>query len=65
MMGKNAIFPLNNPGIITAPIGFLLTYAGSVLSQDSASEVKYQELAVRSRRGSGPNLKSVPATTTA
>jgi len=53
MMGKNALFPLNNPGIVTVPIGFLLTYLGSVLTRDKVSAVKFQELAVRSRSGLG------------
>jgi len=53
IMGKNAIFPLNNPGIVCVPIGFLLTYVGSVLTRDKASAVKFKELAVRSRSGLG------------
>ncbi len=53
IMGKNAIFPLSNPGIVTVPVGFLLTYIGSVLTQDRHSEVTYKELAVRSRSGLG------------
>jgi len=53
IMGKNALFPLNNPGIVSVPIGFLLTYLGSVLAGDKVSAVKYQELAVRSRSGLG------------
>jgi len=53
IMGKNAIFPLNNPGIVSVPIGFLLTFLGSVLTRDKVSAVKFQELAVRSRSGLG------------
>jgi len=53
MMGKAALFPLNNPGIVTVPIGFLLTYLGSVLTRDKVSAVKFEELAVRSRSGLG------------
>jgi cation/acetate symporter len=52
-MGKNAVFPLANPGIVCVPIGFLLTYLGSVFTRDPHSEVKYKELAVRSRSGVG------------
>jgi len=50
-MGKQALFPLANPGIVTVPIGFLLTYLGSVLTKDAHSEVMFKELAVRSRSG--------------
>jgi cation/acetate symporter len=53
IMGRNAIFPLNNPGIVSVPVGFLLTYLGSVLTRDKVSAVKFQELAVRSRSGLG------------
>ena len=53
IMSKHAIFPLNNPGIVSVPIGFLLTYLGSVLTRDKVSAVKFQELAVRSRSGLG------------
>lgn len=53
IMGKNALFPLANPGIICVPIGFLLTYFGSVFTQDRHSEVTFKELAVRSRSGMG------------
>jgi cation/acetate symporter len=56
IMGKNAIFPLANPGIVTVPIGFLLTYIGSVLTKDPHSEVTYKELAVRSRTGLGTEV---------
>lgn len=56
MMGKHALFPLANPGIVCVPIGFLLTYVGSLLTQDKVSAIKYQELAVRSRSGIGAEV---------
>jgi cation/acetate symporter len=53
IMGKDALFPLANPGIVCVPIGFLLTYLGSVFTRDPDSELMYKELAVRSRSGLG------------
>jgi cation/acetate symporter len=53
IMGKDALFPLANPGIVCVPIGFLLTYLGSIFTRDPDSEIMYKELAVRSRSGLG------------
>lgn len=53
VLGKNAIFPLQNPGLITIPIGFLLTYVASILTQDEHTGEKYIELSVRSQTGLG------------
>ena len=52
-MGKNALFPLANPGIVSIPLGFLLTYLGSVFTQDAEASHKYVELSVRSQSGMG------------
>jgi cation/acetate symporter len=52
-MGKDALFPLANPGIVSIPIGFLLTYVASLMTQDKKAEEKYEELAVRSNSGLG------------
>jgi cation/acetate symporter len=51
--GANAIFPLENPGIVSIPAGFLAAYLGTVLSNDRASEEKYPELLVRANTGLG------------
>lgn len=53
VMGKDALFPLANPGIVSIPIGFLLTYLGSIFTKDPESSHKYTELAVRSQSGLG------------
>lgn len=45
-------FPLNNPGIISIPIGFLCGWIGTVLSKESDAD-KYAELEVRSLTGHG------------
>ncbi|MDR0514749.1 MAG: cation acetate symporter [Coriobacteriaceae bacterium] len=53
VMGANAIFPLQNPGLITIPIGFALTFVASLATKDKEAERKYQELSVRSQSGLG------------
>ncbi|MGW0559266.1 solute symporter family protein [Streptomyces sp. NPDC003016] len=48
-----AWFPLENPGLISIPLGFLLGWAGSVLSKDEPDKGKYAELEVKSLTGIG------------
>ncbi|MFE9340398.1 cation acetate symporter [Streptomyces sp. NPDC007063] len=49
-----AWFPLQNPGLISIPLGFLLGWIGSLLSKDDgAGGAKYAELEVRSMTGVG------------
>lgn len=49
-----AWFPLENPGLISIPLGFLLGWVGSLVSKDEdASGKKYAELEVRSMTGTG------------
>jgi cation/acetate symporter len=45
-------FPLNNPGIISIPLGFLCGWIGTVISKEDDTE-KYAELEVRSLTGYG------------
>jgi cation/acetate symporter len=47
------LFPLNNPGIISIPLSFLLGFFGTVLSRDRADEERSDELEVRSVTGIG------------
>jgi cation/acetate symporter len=47
------LFPLSNPGIVSIPLGFLLGFLGTVLSQDEADEARSDELEVRSITGIG------------
>ena len=44
-------FPLENPGIISIPLSFLLGYLGTVLSKDKADPERYAEMEVRSLTG--------------
>jgi cation/acetate symporter len=45
-------FPLQNPGIISIPVGFLCGWIGTLLSKESNPD-KYAELEVRSLTGAG------------
>ncbi|WP_293786352.1 cation acetate symporter [uncultured Aeromicrobium sp.] len=46
-------FPLENPGIVSIPLGFLLGWLGTVTSSDKASQERFAELEVRSLTGAG------------
>lgn len=46
-------FPLDNPGIISIPLGFLLGYLGTITSKEVGSAEKYAEMEVRSLTGAG------------
>jgi cation/acetate symporter len=46
-------FPLNNPGLVSIPLAFLLGWLGTVLSREKPDEAKYAELEVRSLTGIG------------
>ncbi|MFR9676034.1 cation acetate symporter [Streptomyces sp. TR06-5] len=48
-------FPLNNPGLVSIPLGFFLGWLGTVLSRGNEDEdgEKYAELEVRSLTGAG------------
>jgi cation/acetate symporter len=46
-------FPLDNPGIVSIPLSFLLGYLGTVLSKDKADPARYAEMEVRSLTGVG------------
>ncbi len=56
--GANALFPLENPGILSIPAGFLAAWLGTVLSSDRSSEAKYAELIVRANTGLGAEKAS-------
>ncbi|MER5362540.1 cation acetate symporter [Streptomyces sp. NPDC002785] len=48
-----AWFPLENPGLISIPLGFLLGWVGSLLSKEEPDKGKYAELEVKSLTGIG------------
>jgi cation/acetate symporter len=47
------LFPLNNPGVVSIPLSFLLGFLGTILSNDRADEARSDELEVRSVTGIG------------
>ncbi|WP_405593023.1 cation acetate symporter [Streptomyces sp. NBC_01190] len=47
------VFPLENPGLVSIPLGFLMGWVGTVLSPELADEGKYAETEVRSLTGAG------------
>jgi cation/acetate symporter len=47
------LFPLENPGILSIPLGFLGAIVGTLLSAEPASQEKFNELLVRSNTGLG------------
>lgn len=55
IFGKaGAIFPLENPGIVSIPLGFLAAFLGTVLTkEDPEAEAKFSELKVRAHTGLG------------
>ncbi len=46
-------FPLENPGILSIPLGFVGAFLGTLLSQEPQAAVKFNELLVRSNTGLG------------
>ncbi|KPC63317.1 solute symporter family protein [Streptomyces chattanoogensis] len=48
-----ALFPLENPGLVSIPLGFLMGWLGTVLSPEAADEARHAETEVRSLTGAG------------
>ncbi|GAB2623477.1 cation acetate symporter [Streptomyces capparidis] len=48
-----AWFPLENPGLVSIPLGFLLGWLGTMLSKEEPDVKKFAELEVRSLTGAG------------
>ncbi|SDC85037.1 solute symporter family protein [Nocardioides lianchengensis] len=46
-------FPLENPGIVSIPLGFFFGWLGSVTSREPEAEERYNELEVRALTGAG------------
>lgn len=46
-------FPLENPGIVSIPLGFFLGWLGAVTSKEPTAEDRYTELEVRALTGAG------------
>jgi len=50
---QKAWFPLENPAILSVPLGFLGAILGALLTKEPSAEVKFNELLVRSNTGLG------------
>ncbi|MFB6438526.1 cation acetate symporter [Streptomyces sp. NPDC056411] len=48
-----AVFPLDNPGVVSIPLGFLMGWLGTVLSPVGTDAARYAETEVRSLTGAG------------
>jgi len=46
-------FPLDNPGIVSIPLGFFFGWLGTVTARDRQAEERYDELEVRALTGAG------------
>jgi cation/acetate symporter len=55
---RPAIFPLENPGILSIPLGFLGAILGTLLTREPSAESKFNELLVRSNTGLGAEQAS-------
>src|SRR5882724_8177720 len=52
------IFPLENPGILSIPLGFLAAILGTLFSRESHAEARFAELSVRANTGLGAEKAS-------
>jgi len=53
IMGDKHLFPLENPGIVSIPLGFLAAVIGTLAGREPEAEAKYTELVVRANTGLG------------
>ena len=58
IMKSNPIFPLENPGIISIPLGFLGALIGTLSAREPLAEQKFTELNVRATTGLGAEKAS-------
>lgn len=52
-------FPLENPGIVSVPLGFLAAIAGTLLKREPQAESKFNELTVRANTGLGAEKPTI------
>jgi len=51
LIQREPLFPLENPGLLSVPIGFLAAFLGTTFSRDPDAMAKYPELNVRANTG--------------
>lgn len=59
LIQRPPIFPLENPGILSIPLGFVGAIVGTFLRREPAAEAKFDELTVRANTGLGAEKASV------
>lgn len=52
-MGENAIFPLQNPGIASIPLGLVAAWIASLVTREPDAEARFAEMKVRAHTGHG------------
>jgi cation/acetate symporter len=52
------LFPLENPGILSIPLGFLAAVIGTLFSREPSAEARFAELSVRANTGLGAEKAS-------
>ena len=58
LIQRPPIFPLENPGILSIPLGFLGAIIGTLLGREPEAEAKFSELIVRANTGLGAEKAS-------
>jgi cation/acetate symporter len=53
LIQRPPVFPLDNPAIVSVPLGFLAAVAGTLAGRDPVAEAAYSELNVRANTGLG------------
>jgi cation/acetate symporter len=53
LIQRPPIFPLENPGILSIPLGFLGAILGTLLRREPEAEARFAELEVRANTGLG------------
>src|SRR5262252_6081201 len=53
LIQQKAWFPLENPAIVSVPLGFIAAIVGTLLTKEPSAEEKFNELLVRSNTGLG------------
>ena len=59
LIQAKALFPLENPGIVSIPLGFIGAFLGTLFSSEETAVDKYNELLVRSNTGLGAERATV------
>ncbi|MDQ6823895.1 MAG: cation acetate symporter [Candidatus Eremiobacteraeota bacterium] len=56
LIGHAPLFPLDNPGIVSVPLGFVAAILGALLTRDKEDEATYPQLTVRANTGLGAEV---------